>query len=455
MQFGDQDETPVSVRTTCQATRRSVLRAAAALAVAPADAAWSETLNCQALLIGNGAYRRNAVLSNPPRDVWLLASALTPLGVSCEVLTDLARDGMGTAISRFVTRVQSRGGAAWVSFSGHAAQIDGRNYLQAVDSDFSSPANVRQNGCDLEELIGQLTRARPRAAVLTVDACRNNPFRPEQTRGMSGLAPVDSAGMFLGFSTAPYTRAFDGPELGASPYARALADALGTRSRNLDAVFREAADKVWLATGKQQAPEYRSSLRAEWWFNPSSIELRAPLGATGATAGMPMSTREVGYRPDLPAQALASALRDPSEWDAEDRSLGLQVRQIDRAEARGVLARGRAAGASPRDSVLAGLLLEDGTAVERDRLAALRLYRRAAERGHVPGQTLLGELLYARGDFADACKWLTAAADTGFTRARLDLAQLRLEGSGTPRDMAGAFELFKALVPQATPLPGR
>lgn len=457
MQFGDRAHRPVPDPGAGPVTRRGVLRAASAVAVSLSGTAQAEVLDCQALLIGNGAYRRNALLSNPPRDVHLLASALTPLGVKCEVLTDLGRDAMAAAVARFLARVQARGGAAWISFSGHAVQIDGRNYLQAVDSDFSSPTDVRENGCDLEALIGQVNRARPRAAVLTVDACRNNPFKPEQTRGaggMGGLAPVDSAGLFLGFSTAPYTRAFDGPASGASPYARALADALAIRSRNLDAVFREAADKVWLATGRQQAPEYRSSLRGEWWFNPTSMELRAAAAATAGPGLMPMTAREAGYRPDLPAQALASARRDPAEWDAEDRSLQLQSRQIDRAEARAVLVRGRAANASPRESALAGLLLEEGTAVERDRLAALRLYRRAAERGHVPGQTLLGELLCARGDFAEACKWLTAASDAGFTRARLDLAQLKLEGSGTPRDTAGAFELLRVLVPQVLP-PGR
>ncbi len=403
-------------------------------------------------MIGNSRYQGNAALGNPAQDVALLAPALKSAGVACQVALDLGRDQMAATINRFLKSVEAQRGAVWVSYSGHAVQLDGHNYLLGVDSRFASEAEVRSSGYDLDELLRRIAQANPRAAVVTVDACRNNPFKPPATRGIqaTGLAKVESAGLFVGFSTAPYTKALDGNGTTGSPYARALVAALGKRPRSLEEVFREAADTVYRQTSTQQVPEYRSSMRADWWFGPTGIELRkAPVSQIAeGTTPIQTATREVGYRPDLPHQALAPAGRDPTDWDAEDHALQRALAQIDRPEVRSVLARGRAAQASPRDTVLAGMLLEAGQRVERDRQGAAKLYRRAAESGYVPAQTLLGELLYARGDWAEAYKWLTLASDRGVARARLDLAQLKLEGRGTPQDIAGAMEQFKSVFQQ-------
>jgi TPR repeat protein len=412
----------------------------------------TEPVACSALLIGNSRYQRAPVLANPAQDMALLAPALESAGVKCHVLHDLDYNQMGDAIGNFLKSAEAQRGAVWVSYSGHAVQLDGRNYLLGVDSRFDSEPGIRGQSYNLDELVGRIHQASPRAAVITVDACRNNPFKPAATRGIvaTGLAKVEAAGLFVGYSTAPYTKALDGTGSNGSPYARALATALGKRPRSLEEVFRETADAVYHQTNTQQVPEYRSSMRADWWFGPAGIELRGvstARTATGTTSPQ-APTREVGYRPDLPRQALAPEGRDPTDWAAEDYALQRQLAQTDRAEARSLLARGRTTQATPRDRVLAGMLLEAGQSIERDRQGAAKLYRRAAESGYVPAQTLLGELLYARGDWAEAYKWLTLAADRGAARARLNLAQLTLEGRGTPQDIAGAMEQFKSFFQQ-------
>ena len=222
------------------------------------------------LLIGNANYQRNAVLRNPPRDVQLLGQAFGARGAQVKMLLDQTAQQMDSAITTFLRQLQRTPAAIWIGYSGHAVQMDGRNFLQGVDSDFSTAQRVRTHGLDLEKVVRLVERTQPQAAVVAVDACRNNPFEPERTRGVAlGLAPLEPKGICISFSTAPYTKALDGDDGNYSPYAQALAQALsGTQSKSLDHVLRATADAVFAHTGKRQIPEYRSTLRAEWWSTP-------------------------------------------------------------------------------------------------------------------------------------------------------------------------------------------
>jgi uncharacterized caspase-like protein len=412
---------------------------------------------CQALLIGNGKYQRNASLPNTAHDTRLIANALQSAGVQVEQRFDLTQTELDRSLRRFCEQVSRQpGSAAWISFAGHGVQIDGKNYLQGIDSDFSTPSQVRGYGCDLDELLLRLAQARPAAAVVTLDACRNNPFKPEPTRGAAaagGWAPAEAAGVLIGFSTAPYMRAADGKADTNSPYARALADALAKRPAILEDVFRQAGDQVYRSTGRVQVPEYRSSLRTRWRFGMQGVELQPLEASTAAdptlTSGAPRSS---AYRPDATAFARAGfSDLTPADWAEEWRRLETRAARSDAREARQLVKRGDGPGASPADATIAGLLRQEGRGIERDRLAAIASYERAAVRGHAVAQTLLGELLYERGDYPAAYKWLSAAADAGLPRAALDLAQMKFEGRGGRQDAAGAAQLLQQVLKPVAP----
>ena len=206
----------------------------AATTAAPTSTAGRiDKLPLHVLLIGNSSYARNAALRNPERDVQLLEKAFTARGARVRKLLDLSVNQLENVIPSFLASLGPPPFTVWLAYSGHAVQINGRNYLQGIDSDFSNAAKVRGFGLDLDRVQGLLERARPVAAVLSVDACRNNPFEPEMTRGaVEGLAALEPRGMCVSFSTAPYMRALDGESGQNSPYARALADALAGKQRS-------------------------------------------------------------------------------------------------------------------------------------------------------------------------------------------------------------------------------
>ena len=417
--------------------RRELVGWPLAFLAGPSRAA-SEPVACLGLTVGNSNYRRNVALPNAVADVRLLGGALTSAGVQVEALDNVSSDALRQAIRRVSRAANASNAAFWFSYSGHAVQLDGRNYLECLDSDFSTPAGVRSTGVGLDEIIGWTKDAGIRASVITLDACRSEAFSGQPSRGSAGLAPVESAGLLVGFSTAPYAIARDGSKGQASPYAIALAAALRQRPAMIEAVFRDAANAVYESTRRQQVPEYRSSLRTQWVFGTRGIELQ-PMPAPGA--GAPDSggsaARQGSYRPDM--RETVRIDRTADAWDAADARLERAMRNTDRPEAPELIRRGKQAGASDEAITMAGALLHDGKLIERDRTQAAQLYLRAAQNGYVPAQVRLGELMFEREDAAEAWRWISRAAESGMKRALLDRAQLHMTGVGVAADPVGGL----------------
>lgn len=425
----------------------------AARAVSPSGT----RLPLRVLLIGNATYQRNAVLTNPIRDTELLAGSFRARGADVQIASNLTAQQIEIAVRQFLQPAATRSSAIWLGYSGHAVQLGGRNYLQGVDSDFSTPQRVREHGMDLDLLLGLIERNKPSAAVVAIDACRNNPFEPERTRGISvGLAAQEPHGLCLSFSTAPYTKALDGDEGKYSPYAMALAQALnGPHSKSLDAVLRETANTVYRSTQQRQIPEYRSALRSEWWFDKNSVTLVAPT-ATAHAAVTGGSTRTTSYRPDEPMPHNRFQALTGQDWTQLDQKLQMALLRTGDAQVSqlvGAVMQGRG---EEHHHLLAAMVLQDGhRAVNKHPAAARQLLLPLATQGHALAQTLLGESFYAARDYGQSYKWLSLAGRSNFPRATIDLGQLVAEGrtEGDPR--AGALQILRGMAEhmQAAPSP--
>lgn len=100
----------------------------------------------------------------------------------------------------------------------------------------------------------------------------------------------------------------------------------------------------------------------------------------------------------------------------------------------------------------AKILHAGGDGVKRQPLAAVKLYKAAAKRGHPGAQNWLG-YAYQHGhgvvkDYTIAADWYQNSAEQGLADAQNNLALLHLVGNGVNQDHPKAVELFQKAVDQ-------
>ena len=94
-----------------------------------------------ALVIGNSAYQKATILTNPVNDARGLAKALRSLSFDVQERPDLGHAAMKEAIGRFL-KASSQARIALLFFAGHGMQVFGRNYLTPVDAHLASADTI-------------------------------------------------------------------------------------------------------------------------------------------------------------------------------------------------------------------------------------------------------------------------------------------------------------------------
>lgn len=99
----------------------------------------------------------------------------------------------------------------------------------------------------------------------------------------------------------------------------------------------------------------------------------------------------------------------------------------------------QSAGEKEADDVAAAMTRAEEAFQAADIVGAIAAYRSAAERGHAPAQTRLGQLLDTAEQNAEAARWYREAADNGDAAAAFGLGGLYAAGEGVERDQAAAL----------------
>lgn len=167
--------------------------------------------NLVALVIGNALYQHAGVLRNPTNDADDIAKELERVGFSVTKLTNVAKSEMESAVYNFATALKTSS-VGLVFFAGHAFQIDGKNYLAAVDTASGNEVMAKNTSLDLALILDALKYGTARTGFVILDACRNNPFRGLNCSGAwDDLATVLAPqGTLIAFSTSPGEKAADG-----------------------------------------------------------------------------------------------------------------------------------------------------------------------------------------------------------------------------------------------------
>lgn len=139
-----------------------------------------------------------------------MAKALRRLGFDVDLLTDVSKRKMGTAISRF-GKTLKKGGVGLFFYAGHGMQVDGTNYLIPIGADPSGEEDLEYDAIDAGRVLSKMDAAGNELNIVMLDACRNNPFARSWRSGSRGLARIDApTGSIVVYATAPGSIAADG-----------------------------------------------------------------------------------------------------------------------------------------------------------------------------------------------------------------------------------------------------
>lgn len=101
-------------------------------------------MKAYALIIGNSAYYE-AALDNAVNDAKAMADKLLKLGYVVDLVVDATITTMSDAITCLSKKLE-KVDVALFYFSGHGIQIEGHNYLTAIDANFADETSIKYHG---------------------------------------------------------------------------------------------------------------------------------------------------------------------------------------------------------------------------------------------------------------------------------------------------------------------
>ena len=193
-----------------------------------------------ALIIGNGDYEHADKLANPVTDARNLRDTLKKIGFDEPNIVygeNLTKRDLERAIGKFAGLARDAD-VALTYYAGHGATFGDTPYLVPVDARFESLDEMPYELEPLENMIGELRKAKG-VRIAIVDACRDNvaerDLKRTNARGgeiTRGLAPPRNPdGLILAYATQFLSTAADGPAGGDSPFTARSAAGLRCRAR--------------------------------------------------------------------------------------------------------------------------------------------------------------------------------------------------------------------------------
>jgi len=222
-----------------------------------------------ALVVGNSAYENAPVLPNPRNDAADITATLRKLGFDVIDGQDLDRREMEKKIREFSRKIENADLALFY-YAGHGLQVTGKNYLVPIDAKLEREGDLSFEAIDVDIVLQQLENG-PRANLVFLDACRNNPLARTLARSLNvrssavgmGLASMQGGvGTMIVYATQPNNVALDGDGRN-SPFTAALLAHLPTPDVDISIMLRRVRADVIRATNQKQVPWDHSSLVGE------------------------------------------------------------------------------------------------------------------------------------------------------------------------------------------------
>ena len=126
-----------------------------------------------ALVIGNSAYNGN-VLRTTSNDAQDVAAKLRAMGFDVVARDNLQVRQIDSTLDEFKARL-APGSVALVFYAGYGLQVNGENYLPAVDARIAKEDDVEAQSIAIWKIMGLLDEAKTRANIVLLDASRDYP----------------------------------------------------------------------------------------------------------------------------------------------------------------------------------------------------------------------------------------------------------------------------------------
>lgn len=228
------------------------------------------TRRLTALVIGNADYTDAGKLKNPGNDATDISAKLNECGFTVTTRLNCSHREMDQALKDFKKALKDSDVGLFF-FAGHGMQVDGSNYLAAVDTDVNGEVEAKHSSLALNQVIEVMEKADNASSIIILDACRNNPFERSWARSMSsrGLAPVYAPrGTMVAYATSPGQIASDGRGRNGA-YTAALLEHLATPDCSIEGMFKRVRNTLSTATDGKQISWEHTSLAGDFFFNLS------------------------------------------------------------------------------------------------------------------------------------------------------------------------------------------
>lgn len=223
-----------------------------------------------ALVIGNADYPDGNDLKNPVNDATDLGAKLKGYGFDVMVALDCTAKEMDKHLKAFRKLLETHEVALFF-FAGHGAQIDGVNYLLAVNTDVETEDDAKHSSLSLDKVVDAMAKSKAATRIVVLDACRTNPWERKWHRspGVRGLASVYAPkGTIIGFATSPGEVAYDGVGRNGT-YTAALLEHIDATDCSIETMFKRVRNTVAAASKGKQTSWEHTSLSGEFYFNLS------------------------------------------------------------------------------------------------------------------------------------------------------------------------------------------
>jgi hypothetical protein len=223
-----------------------------------------------ALVIGNAMYANGGKLRNPTNDARDITAKLDAYGFDVILLEDGTYKQMDRQLKAFRGALDDSDVGLFF-FAGHGMQIEGENYLLAIDTDTDTEDDAKHDSLPLNKVITALDKSDAVTKIVILDACRNNPWerawnRVAATRGLASVyAPK---GTIIGFSTSPGQFASDGKARNGT-YTEALLQHIDEPDCDIETMFKRVRNTLAAESAGKQISWEHTSLSGNFHFNMS------------------------------------------------------------------------------------------------------------------------------------------------------------------------------------------